>query len=128
MAEQSSVGPHQDDRRQDDRRPAIQPSFDPWAGGGPAPAGRAASPRPTRRRTTAAAGGSLTAPMPATVVKIHVKPGDAVKKGETVLLLEAMKMELPIRAPGDGVVAAVRCREGDLVQADATLIEFVKQA
>jgi urea carboxylase len=62
--------------------------------------------------------------MPATVIKIHVTPGDLVKKGDTVLLLEAMKMELPIRALGDGIVAAVCCREGELVQADATLVEF----
>ena len=41
-----------------------------------------------------------------------------------MILLEAMKMELPIRAVGDGVVATVRCREGELVQADAVLVEF----
>ena len=62
--------------------------------------------------------------MPATIIKVHVKPGDAVKKGDTVLVLEAMKMELPIRAAGDGVVATVCCHEGELVQADAVLIEF----
>jgi biotin carboxyl carrier protein len=62
--------------------------------------------------------------MPATVISVSVKPGDVVKKGDIVLVLEAMKMELPIRAAGDGVVAAVRCREGELVQADATLVEF----
>ena len=67
---------------------------------------------------------ALAAPMPATVITVHVKPGDAVKKGDIVLVLEAMKMELPIRAAGNGVVAAVRCREGELVQADATLVEF----
>jgi biotin carboxyl carrier protein len=62
--------------------------------------------------------------MPATIIKVHVQPGDAVKKGDTVLVLEAMKMELPIRAAGDGVVATVCCKEGELVQADAILIEF----
>ena len=66
----------------------------------------------------------LTAPMPATVLKVHVKPGDTVKKGDIVVVLEAMKMELPVRAPGDGVVAAVSCREGELVQADAMLVAF----
>ena len=66
----------------------------------------------------------LTAPMPATVLKVHVKSGDTVKKGDIVVVLEAMKMELPIRAPGDGVVAAVSCREGELVQADAILVEL----
>jgi oxaloacetate decarboxylase alpha subunit len=66
----------------------------------------------------------LTAPMPATVLKVHVKPGDTVKKGDIVVVLEAMKMELPVRARGDGVVAAVSCREGELVQADAMLVAF----
>jgi biotin carboxyl carrier protein len=76
------------------------------------------------RRAATSAAGTLTAPMPATVIKVHVKPGDAVKKGDIVVVLEAMKMELPLRAFGNGVVSAVRCREGELVQADATLIEF----
>jgi biotin carboxyl carrier protein len=67
---------------------------------------------------------ALSAPMPATVLEVHVKPGDAVRKGDIVVLLEAMKMELPIRAAGDAVVSAVHCRKGDLVQADAPLVEL----
>jgi acetyl-CoA carboxylase biotin carboxylase subunit len=98
-------------------------AWDPWHGAPAHAATRHAAPA-ARRRTAGAAGGALTAPMPATVLKIHVKPGDAVTKGDTVLLLEAMKMELPIRAAGDGVVATVCCREGELVQADAVLVEF----
>ena len=66
----------------------------------------------------------MTAPMPATVIRIHVKPGDAVKKGQILALLEAMKMELPLRAPADGIVAAVHCRDGELVPADAPLIDL----
>src|SRR5690349_1371396 len=42
--------------------------------------------------------GPLTAPLPARVVKVLVRPGDAVRRGDTVVLLEAMKMELPVRA------------------------------
>ena len=79
---------------------------------------------PARAGPRAHAAHALAAPMPATVIKVHVTPGDAVTKGAIVLVLEAMKMELPIRAAGDGIVAAVRCREGELVQADATLVEF----
>jgi acetyl/propionyl-CoA carboxylase alpha subunit len=83
--------------------------------------GRASrEPRGARAHSTQ----SLTAPMPATVLKVQVKPGDTVKKGDIVVVLEAMKMELPIRAPGDGVVATVSCREGELVQADAMLVEL----
>jgi acetyl/propionyl-CoA carboxylase alpha subunit len=77
-----------------------------------------------RRAARAAGPQALTAPMPATVVKVLVKPGDVVKKGDTVLLLEAMKMELAIRAPGDATVRAVYCREGELVQPETTLIDL----
>jgi 3-methylcrotonyl-CoA carboxylase alpha subunit len=66
----------------------------------------------------------LTAPMPATVIKIMVTANQSVKKGETLLLLEAMKMELPIRAPADGVVKKLHCKEGELVQPDTLLIDF----
>jgi biotin carboxyl carrier protein len=67
---------------------------------------------------------SLTAPMPARVSRILVQPGSAVRKGATVIVLEAMKMELPVRALADAIVAAVHCREGELVQADAVLIDL----
>ncbi len=67
---------------------------------------------------------SLTAPMPATVLKVLVAPGATVKKGDTVVLVEAMKMELPIRAPADATVIAVNCREGELVQPDTALVEL----
>ena len=66
----------------------------------------------------------LTAPMPATVVKVLVVPGQAVRGGDTLVVVEAMKMELPIRAPGDGSVKAVHCHEGELVQPDRTLVEL----
>jgi biotin carboxyl carrier protein len=66
----------------------------------------------------------LTSPMPATVVKVLVAPGQTVRRGDTLVVLEAMKMELPIRAPGDAVVRAVNCREGELVQPDRTLVEL----
>ena len=67
---------------------------------------------------------SLTAPMPARVSRILVQPGAAIKKGATAIVLEAMKMELPVRALADAIVVAVHCREGEMVQADAVLIEL----
>jgi 3-methylcrotonyl-CoA carboxylase alpha subunit len=67
---------------------------------------------------------SLSAPMPATVIRVLVRPGSQVKKADVLVLLEAMKMELPIRALADGTVKAVHCREGELVQADQVLVEM----
>jgi acetyl-CoA/propionyl-CoA carboxylase biotin carboxyl carrier protein len=63
-------------------------------------------------------------PMSATVVRIAVKPGDEVKAGDVLIALEAMKMELPIRAPRDGVISAIHCSVGDLVQPDQALLEM----
>lgn len=82
----------------------------------------AASPGGGRRRS-AHHHGPLTAPMPATVIGVHVAPGDRVSRGQTLVVLEAMKMELPLRASGDGVVRAVHCREGQLVQPGASLVD-----
>lgn len=76
------------------------------------------------RKRTAHHHGALTAPMPATVVAVNVTAGDRVGKGQVLLVLEAMKMELPVRAPGDGTVAAVHCAPGDLVQPDVSLIDL----
>ena len=79
--------------------------------------------RPGRRRASAHHA-SLSSPMPATVRRIHVEPGARVARGDTLLVLEAMKMELPVRAPHDGVVTAIACREGDLVQPGVALLEI----
>ena len=74
-------------------------------------------------RTRAAAGG-LSAPMPGTVIEIAVAPGQQVHAGDVLLTLEAMKMELPIRAPRDGVVSAVHCSPGQLVQPGPPLVDL----
>jgi 3-methylcrotonyl-CoA carboxylase alpha subunit len=67
---------------------------------------------------------AFTPPMSATVVRIAVNVGDKVQSGDVLIALEAMKMELPIRSPRDGVVRAIHCREGELVQPDQALIEL----
>jgi biotin carboxyl carrier protein len=79
-------------------------------------------PRRTMRARRREVAGDLAAPMPATVRAIHVEPGDAVTRGQTLVVLEAMKMELPLRAPADGTVTAVACRVGDLVQPGVALV------
>jgi len=78
-----------------------------------------------RPRTAASAHAAqpLASPMPATVVKVLVAPGSRVTKGTVVVILEAMKMELPIRSTSDATIKAVLCREGDLVEAGQVLIE-----
>jgi 3-methylcrotonyl-CoA carboxylase alpha subunit len=76
------------------------------------------------RRKTSAGEHALAAPMPATVLSLVASVGQAVRAGDTVLMLEAMKMELPVRAPRDGVVAAIHCREGELVQPGVILVDL----
>jgi biotin carboxyl carrier protein len=67
---------------------------------------------------------ALSAPMPATVLAIDVTPGQEVAAGDLLVMLEAMKMELPIRAPRAGRVKALACREGELVQPGVPLVEI----
>ena len=67
---------------------------------------------------------AFTPPMSATVVRILVNPGDTVSAGDVLIALEAMKMELPIRAPRDGVIKAIHCRAGELVQPGTSLLDM----
>jgi len=76
------------------------------------------------RRSRGVDQGALTAPMPATVLAINVVPGQHVGQNDVVMVLEAMKMELPIRSPRNGVVKTVGCAVGELVPPGATLIEL----
>ena len=73
---------------------------------------------------TAAEGGRLTAPMPGKVVSFAVKAGDAVKKGQALAVMEAMKMEHTIAAPADGTVAELLYAPGDQVTEGAELLKL----
>jgi len=84
---------------------------------------------PVRSKTTHTGGGSgsdVSSPMQATVIKVDVAPGDSVVKGQTVVVLEAMKMEQAIAAPRDGVVAKVSAEVGTTVKAGFVLLSLEK--
>jgi biotin carboxyl carrier protein len=66
----------------------------------------------------------LASPMPATVASIHVSEGQAVSRGDLLVMLEAMKMEMPIKAPRDGRIRKVACTQGELVQPGVPLVEL----
>ena len=68
--------------------------------------------------------GGLTAPMPGTILEIHVKTGQRVREGQTLLVMEAMKMEHRIQAPKAGEVVSLNFSEGDRVDMGTTLVEL----
>jgi 3-methylcrotonyl-CoA carboxylase alpha subunit len=68
--------------------------------------------------------GGLEAPMPGKVIAVKATPGQAVRKGDELLVVEAMKMENAIRAPRDGTVRSVAARVGDMVGPGAVLVEL----
>ena len=66
----------------------------------------------------------MTAPMPGTVIRLLVAPGDTVKARQPLVVLEAMKMETPLTSPYDAVVRAVNVAEGEQVAGGAVLVEL----
>jgi len=66
----------------------------------------------------------VKAPMPGLVLKLVAAQGDTVAKGDSLLVLEAMKMENVIKSPGEGVIKSIRVNAGDKVEKNAVLIEF----
>lgn len=95
------------------RRPPLQKSLLPYLRH-PAAAPSAPS----------AGANTVTAPMPGTIVKINVKAGDAVKKGDVFLVLEAMKMENDITSPADCTIASVNVSQGASVSTGDILITY----
>ena len=90
-----------------------------------APAVRAAAPAAQPKQAAPAANsGVMAAPMPGTVLRIEKKAGDAVKAGELVLILEAMKMENEILAPVSGTIAVMNCTPGGTVAGGEVLFEI----
>ena len=75
-------------------------------------------------RKVAAGANSVTEPLPGSVVAVKVKAGDAVKAGQQLLIIEAMKMENEVLAPADGTVSAVHVAAGQAVQQGDALVDL----
>ena len=80
--------------------------------------------RPQTRSTTGPDTGSLSASIPAVVAEVLVSVGETVAAGDKLILLESMKMVIPIQAPYDGAVTKINCTAGESVQAGVPLIEI----
>ena len=91
----------------------------PVAAAAPAPAPAA---RPAAPAAPAGAGAAVKAPLPGTISSINVKVGDKVNIGDTVLVLEAMKMQNNIEAENSGTVTSILVNQGDSVMEGATLL------
>ena len=88
----------------------------------PAPAAPAAAPAPAAPAAVAAGETAVNSPMPGNIFKVECKVGDAVKAGDTLVVLEAMKMEIEVSAPVDGTVKAVSAVVGTTVNTDDLLV------
>ncbi len=102
--------------------PTVAADAAPAAPAAAAPAAAEAAPAPAAAKGAAGAGTPVKAPLPGVVTKVLVSAGQAVKKGETVLVLEAMKMENNITAEADGSVTGICVAPGDSVMEGTTLL------
>ena len=99
--------------------PVSTPAPAPTPVATPAPV---ATPSPAATPSGPAGAVEVKAPLQGTVMKVLVKPGDAVKKGSPVCVIEALKMENDVPAPQDGVVASINVKSGDSVKTDEVLL------
>jgi biotin carboxyl carrier protein len=91
-------------------------------GSGQRPAPRRKAPKLTKEQSPDSGEGLVTAPMQGTIVKVHHTAGEAVRAGDPVCVLEAMKMENEIKAPTSGDIVDLRVQPGDTVTAGAVLM------
>ena len=100
---------------------ASAPVYTPAPAYTPTPVATAPKAQPERKAAApagAVGANSVTAPMPGTILEVKVSAGQAIKKGDVICVLEAMKMENEIPAPCDGVVASVNVQKGATVAAN----------
>ena len=90
----------------------------------PKPAAAAPVAAPAAAPKAAAGANSVTAPLPGSVTVVNVKAGDAVKAGQTLIIIEAMKMENEILAPAAGTVTAVHVSGGQAVQQGDAILDL----
>lgn len=83
---------------------------------------QAAAPQPAPKPATAGTGKAVKSPLPGVILSINVNVGDAVKAGQTVAVLEAMKMENEIQAEFEGTVTAINAAKGDSVLEGAAIV------
>ena len=102
---------------------AYEIELEELTGAAPAPAAATAAPAPAPAPAAAApAGGEqVTSPMPGTILSINVAAGDTVKRGQVLMVLEAMKMENEIMCPCDGKVVSVNTSKGSAVESGTLL-------
>ena len=101
--------------------PNVEAGAAPTAAAAPVAAAPAAAPAPATKGT-AGVGTPVKAPLPGVITKVLVAAGQSVKKGDTVVVLEAMKMENNITAECDGAVTGICCAAGDSVMEGDTLV------
>ncbi len=99
-------------------------TYTPAASKAPAAAPKAEAPKAEAPKAAPVSGNgeNITCPMPGTIVKVPVKAGQSVKKGDVLCVFEAMKMENEVMAPRDGVVSSVAVSEGATVNSGDVLI------
>ncbi len=101
---------------------AYEIELEELTGAAPAPAAAAPAPAPAAAPAPAPAGGEqVTSPMPGTILDIKVAQGAAVKEGDVLMILEAMKMENEIMCPRDGRIASVNTSKGATVESGTLL-------
>lgn len=106
-------------------RPVYTPNPQPATSQATSVAPKPAAPQPKPQSKPAAASpGAVTSPMPGTILDVKVKEGDDVKKGQVLMILEAMKMENEIIASADGKVKTVYVQKGASVNTGDPLVEL----